>query len=107
MLYNSANTKFHTNPTTNPTIGNKIQSVDDSPPIAAIAQKDRAATQSPTIIPMKTFPKKEPIVMSYGALSNIATSGFFSDFVGVIGIWVSPIWGMFPISAMIYIIIRD
>jgi hypothetical protein len=88
MLYSPAKARFQTKLTINQTTGNKtfIRGLADEPPEdvihhkAASVQNNRAATHNQTIIPIKILPKKDQNVTSFGALSNIATSGFFIDF---------------------------
>jgi hypothetical protein len=42
---------------------------------------NKAATQIQTKIPKNIFPKNDQILTSFGALSNIATSGLLSSFI--------------------------
>ncbi|MBQ5945807.1 hypothetical protein IJL65_05585 [bacterium] len=87
-MYNPANARFHINHTINHTIGNKTHSIFKLSPsdpviedIAVKAPNNKAATQTHTIAPMNIFPKKDPILTSFGALSNIATSGLFVSLI--------------------------
>jgi hypothetical protein len=87
ILYNQARAKFHTNQTTNHIIGNNIHIISLRLPSPdhvihdiASAPNNNAAAQIQTIAQIKIFQKKEPILTSFGALSNIATSGLLSDF---------------------------
>jgi hypothetical protein len=83
ILYNRANAKFHTNPTTNPTTGKSTQMIEftlSSVPVnhhrADKVANSNAATQIHTTIPKRIFPKNDHAVTSLGALSNIEMSGF-------------------------------
>ena len=99
MLYNHANARFQTNPTTNHITGNSIHIIEFKlseshqvcHQIAVRLPNNNAATQTHIIIPITTFQKKDHAVTSFGALSNIAISGFFIaffDFKKSFQIWV-------------------
>jgi hypothetical protein len=87
-LYNNANARFHTNPTTNQTTGKSTQIIEFKLLSSGLVNHQRAdkvannkaATQIPTITPKRIFPKNDPAVTSFGALSNIEISGFFKFF---------------------------
>ena len=107
ILYNQANARFPTNQTINHTTGRRIHIIEFTLPlsdqvihhIAVKVPKSNAATQIHTTNPMKIFPKKDQAVTSFGALSNIAISGFdiFFDFCGeLISICGVQIGGMPP-----------
>jgi hypothetical protein len=83
ILYNHAKAKFHTNHAINQIIGNNIDIILLRPPSSLddVIQdnpnqpNNSAATQTHTIIPIKIFQKNDQKLTSFGALSNIATSG--------------------------------
>jgi hypothetical protein len=87
-LYNPARAKFQTNQTINPTTGNNTfingltsQILDQIiHPRANKVQNNKAATHNQTTAPINIFQKNDHKVTSFGALSNIATSGFPIDF---------------------------
>jgi hypothetical protein len=88
-LYNNANARFHTNPTTNQTTGKSTQIIEFKLLSSGLVNHQRAdkvannkaATQIQTKIPKNIFPKNDQILTSLGALSNIATSGLLSSFI--------------------------
>jgi hypothetical protein len=87
ILYNKANARFHTNPTTKPTTGKSTQMREFTPsPDSVNPQRadkvanNKAATQTHTTAPKRIFPKNDQAVTSFGALSNIEMSGFFKFF---------------------------
>lgn len=92
ILYNQANARFQTKPTTNHIIGNKIGNIEFIElssefvihQIADRVANNRAATHIQTIAQIKIFPKNEPNVTSFGALSNKETSFFW----GVLMFWM-------------------
>jgi hypothetical protein len=84
-LYSQANARFHINQTINHTTGSKICIIGFKVPlsvpvihdIAVNTPNNNAHTQTPIIIPIKILPKNDQMLTSFGALSNIATSGLF------------------------------
>ena len=104
ILYSHARAKFHTNQTTNPIIGSnthiislRLPSPDHVIHDIASAPNNKAAVQIQTSTPRKIFPKKDQILTSLGALSNIATSGLLFSFIIFCGfnqIWLPQIGGI-------------
>lgn len=110
MFSNQANATFHTRHATNQMTGNKIHNKGFNDVLSELpthhtvnAQNNKADIQIQIHTQMKIFPKNDHRDTSFGALSNIATSGFtVSGFlIQPNQIWPLQIWGTFHKSVII------